>query len=566
MLDLILAPLLEYTNLGKYTQNVEKDGKSKEELWYNSATNITFGDSNTWLIGLGRTTNICGPDIKVVADWTFIEELLSEPFNHKFSGAVGQTIGALLFGVGGASDVLFGVKNLINYGDTQDTTVIRKHTAPLEIKIFKDKLKAGESLFPTDLVLLIVLPYLLLLTMVVTIRFANMQVGVFAEESTREKVAKALSVLAPLVESRWIALLLVYEKLTYTADQLEKSKAKLDKDVAEFKDTFIDNLNKLTAQAKNVLITGQLKIDIDAQFNIIKEYLNDSASHSEKEVRDAMDALKESAPFLGNPHEEHTVSNFPLDSSYRKLTYNAIEAIQLNATEVEYSPVTGRSKVKSKSSFNLTPTALDFKAPGTLFQFGKIGSQEGSINISFTGSEKNAFMKLGADGSSLSNITIQKEALLIQSGSSNNENPTIDMSEGSLKIRCGPALMGPQILFDNGKVTITAGEQMLGAGPKFVMTNDSIELTVGNGPAQSALKISSTGVEIKSGEAASTKWSVAGVKMKAAESEINALLAAFDSKAAMIKLESEAIGDIKALALQLNANTMLALKAALKMY
>jgi hypothetical protein len=54
--------------------------------------------------------------------------------------------------------------------------------------------------------------------------------------------------------------------------------------------------------------------------------------------------------------------------------------------------------------------------------------------------------------------------------------------------------------------------------------------------------------------------------MKAAESEINALLAAVDCKTAILKLESEAIGDIKALALQLNANTMLALKAALKMY
>jgi hypothetical protein len=561
MLDLILGPFLEYGPLGDLNKT-SVDGK--KEVWYNSKTDITFGDSNTWLIGLGRTTNICGPDIKVVADWTFIEELLSEKFNHKFSGALGQTIGALLFGVGGASDVLFGVKNLINYGDTQDTTVIRKHTAPLEIKIFKDKLNAGESLFPTDLVLLIVLPYLLLLTMVVTIRFANMQVGVFAEESTREKVAKALSVLAPLVESRWIALLLVYEKLTYTAKQLKESTIEIAQKIKDLQDFVQDTTAKLTAQATNILITDEVKKEIEAQTEIINEYLSGNTKHTKNEFEKAIDSLKISAPLLGPLSQEYKRSNSRLDSSYLKLTYNAIEAIQLNATEVESDPLTGNLlKVKSNSFFNLTPTALDFKAPGTLFQFGKISSQEGSINISFSGSENNAFMKLGADGSSLSNITIRNEDLQIQSGKTNNENPTIKLKEGSLKIRCGPALTGPQILFDNGKVTITAGEQILGAGPKFVMTNDSIELKVGE---LSALKITSDGVEIKCGEAASTKWSVAGVKMKAAESEINALLAAVDCKTAILKLESEAIGDIKALALQLNANTMLALKAALKMY
>jgi hypothetical protein len=267
---------------------------------------------------------------------------------------------------------------------------------------------------------------------------------------------------------------------------------------------------------------------------------------------------------LGPLSQEYKRSNSRLDSSYLKLTYNAIEAIQLNATEVVSDPVTKKlTRVKSNSSFNLTPTALDFKAPGTLFQFGKIDSQEGSINISFSGSENNAFMKLGADGKSLSNITIRNDTLLIQSGKTNNENPTIKLKEGSLKIRCGPALTGPQILFDNGKVTITAGEQTLGTGPKFVMTNDSIELKVGE---FSALKITSTGVEIKCGETASTNWSAAGVKMKAAESEINALVAAVDCTAAIIKSQSEAMGDIKALVLQLNANTMLALKAALKMY
>jgi|GEM_PF-4086458 len=559
MLDLILAPLLEYTNLGKYTHEVEKDGKSKEEFWYSSATNITFGDSNTWLIGLGRTTNICGPDIKVVADWTFIEELLSEKFNHKFSGAVGQTIGALLFGVGGASDVLFGVKNLINYGNTQDTTVIRKHTTPLEIKIFKDQ-SADHTLYPPSLGALILLPYLILLTMVVTIRFANMQVGVFAEESTREKVAKALSVLAPLVESRWIALLLVYEKLTYTAKQLKESTIEIQKKIVDLQAFVTDTTAKLNAQATNILITDEVKKEIKDQTKIINEYLKDNTRHAKNVFEKAIDSLKISAPLLGSLSQEYKRSNSRLDSSYHKLTYNAIEAIQLNATEVESDPKTGNLiKVKSKSSFNLTPTLIDFDSAGTKFQFGEVDSRKGSINITF--SENDGFMRLGADGKSLSNMTIRNDTLLIQSGKTNNKNPTIELKEGSLMLRCGPAFIGPEILITDTEVKIKVGADATGSS--FVMTNDSIELKVGE---LSALKITSAGVEIKCGEAVSTKWSVAGVKMKAAESEINALLAEFDSKAAIIKSQSEAIGDIKALALQLNANTMLALKAALKMY
>jgi hypothetical protein len=345
---------------------------------------------------------------------------------------------------------------------------------------------------------------------------------------------------------------------------LKESTIEIAQKIKDLQDFVQDTTAKLTAQATNILITDEVKKEIEAQTEIINEYLSGNTKHTKNEFEKAIDSLKISAPLLGPLSQEYKRSNSRLDSSYLKLTYNAIEAIQLNATEVESDPLTGNLlEVKSNSFFNLTPTALDFKAPGTLFQFGKISSQEGSINISFSGSENNAFMKLGADGSSLSNITIRNEDLQIQSGKTNNENPTIKLKEGSLKIRCGPALTGPQILFDNGKVTITAGEQILGAGPKFVMTNDSIELKVGE---LSALKITSDGVEIKCGEAASTKWSVAGVKMKAAESEINALLAAVDCKTAILKLESEAIGDIKALALQLNANTMLALKAALKMY
>jgi hypothetical protein len=210
----------------------------------------------------------------------------------------------------------------------------------------------------------------------------------------------------------------------------------------------------------------------------------------------------------------------------------------------------------------LTPTALDFKAPGTLFQFGKIGSQEGSINISFSGSENNAFMKLGADGKSLSNMTIRNDTLLIQSGKTNNKNPTIELKEGSLKLRCGTVVTNPEILITDTEVKIKVGADATGSS--FVMTKDSIELTVGIGPAQSALKISSTGVEIKSGEATSTKWSPKSIDMAAAETKMKLDLTETQQNTIRLKQNAAFKAEIKAALLMLKGDPALKLDAILK--
>ena len=556
MLDLILGPVLEYTNLGKYTQKVVgNDGKSTEVPWYSSQTNITFGDSNTWLIGLGRTTNICGPEIKVVADWTFIEELLYEKVKHSFDyspGKFGQTVEALLFGAGGASDVLLGVKNFINYGDTQDTTVIRKHTAPLEIKIFKDKLEKDESLFPTDLLALILAPYLILLALVVTIRLANMQIGVFSDKDRREKVAEAIGVAAPLVESRWIALLLVYEKVTYTAAELKKVTEKIKAKIIELKAAITEGAQKASAIGVNLILPTTREVDLKQSIVDCEKTIADITHHEVEDLKKANDAL--AVLLKDDISQEYKKSNIGLAYSYPWLSYDAKETIYLRVGEP-----------KPYSSMQLKPEWIQMKLVSekrdtATLDLAETAEKGGKIDIKCSGDD--GFINLETAGNDLTKLNISKNTVLIQGGSDNTKNPSIKLKDDKITLRCGTAVINPEILITDTEVKIKVGTDEIGSS--FVMTNDSIELTVGTGPAQSALKISSTGVEIKSGEATSTKWSPTSIKMAAAENKIEIGLAELKQQAIVLNQNTEAIAKIKAILLELKGEPAFKLEALIK--
>lgn len=540
MLDLIIGPFLEYSPLGDLNKT-SVDGK--DEFWYNSKVDITFGDTTTWLIGLGRITNVCGPDLKIIADWTF--------FIDKLMGKVASKLPKtkkyldVLSGTGGSTDVIFGVKDLINYGHTQDTNIIRKNTAPLEIKIFKDKLKPGESLFPKALIALIVLPYLTLLTIVVTSRFAFMQVGIFSEEKLREQVKGALNLSAPLIESRWVACLKLYEKLTYTSDQLKKTTEKLKTEANKLANEVNKNAKKLKAQASNILINSELQKAIGDHTQIVRDYINGSKKVTEEIATKAVDALKISAPFLGEPSQEIIKSNTGLDSTYNSLSYNAVEKIKLN--------VSG----KSDSVLELTPDKINLQSKGVALNLGKIGDVSGMVDISF--SSPDGVVKLGGTGDSLSHMTINNESLVIQSGKTNTKNPTIKLSEGQLELRCGPAITNPEIVIENDKVTIRVGAT--GLGSSFVMTDDSIELKVG---PLSTLSMTKSGTILKSGLGSSTKWDATGISMSVGENAIKLGLADLKKQAIMLKENIDAVAKVKSVLSNLDVSAIDNLKAALR--
>ena len=533
MLDIIIGTCLEYNALGKYSKNIS----GKEELWYNSKIDITFGDTTTWLIGLGRITNVCGPDVKIIADWGFFFDLIPAPhFAYKISQAV-------LMGTGGSTDVIFGTKDLINYGHTQDTNIIRKNTAPLEIKYFNDKNKP-EWLFPGQLVGLIVFPYLALLTLVVTSRFAYMQVGQFSTMDSRDTLRGALNTYAPMVESRWIACLKVYETFNFTAYNLKKAVDNLTEMNNKVPEKSKDHAEKLSLLAQNVLITSTLKNEMEYQKKIIEEYLKGNLKDFKVIKTAAEDAIKVSADYLGEISQEITQSNIGLHASFKSLIYNTEEKIKLVVKKDD----------KSTSSIELTPRKFNIESAGVTFQIGSIAGTNG--NFHFSSSEPKAFISLGFDDN-ISSMTILKENILIRSGKSPEKTPTIELEEGKLKLRCGSAISNPEIVIENDKVTIKVGAAEA-SGSSFVMTDDSIELKVGN---NSALKISRDSIDIGHGES-STKWNNAGVILSVAESKMMIALAKIVEMSSTMKKTIDGVQSAQKTLSKDHGDAILELKAA----
>jgi hypothetical protein len=156
-------------------------------------------------------------------------------------------------------------------------------------------------------------------------------------------------------------------------------------------------------------------------------------------------------------------------------------------------------------------------------------------------------------------MTIRNDTLLIQSGKTNNKNPTIELKEGSLMLRCGPAFIGPEILITDTEVKIKVGADVIGSS--FVMTSNSIELEVG---PLSALKITSDGVEIKCGPASYTKWDAKSIDMAAAENKIKLGLIELQENAVMLKQNTVLAAEIKAMLLTLKGAPALKLDAPIK--
>ena len=549
MFDLIIGPLLEYGPLGDLNKT---SINGKDEVWYNSKTDITFGDTTTWLIGLGRMTNISGPDLKVVADWSFIFDLIPEPTNKVLR--LGKS---LLFGAGGATDLILGGKDSLNYGHTQDISIVRKKEPPLEVKIFGKNPNRGEKFLPNSLLLLIILPYLVLLTIVVTSRLAYMQVGKFSEKNVRDQVRGALNMSAPLIESRWVACLILFEKLSCAKDVVQKNvniTLKLIEDTVTINQVALRNALLLP---DNTLITQNIQDQIENVIDGASVFNENQSVAQQKAFKESADLIKMSLPKITFATEtenkdEYKYSTTNLHSNHYAVNYNAQENISLK--------VAGQYLDDKLTSLELLSDNAYLSAPDAKINIGTIGSK-GKIEIK--SSHKDGQIVLSSENI-FSTIMIKNQSLTIRSGSVGNQTPTIALAEGSLMIRCGPAQTGPKILFNNDQVMITAGNRLARTGPKFVMTNDGIELAVGAGPDQSALKISSAGIEIKSGATASTTWNADGIDMKAAENAIKIGLADLKKQAIMLKENIDAVAKIKSVLSNLDVSGIDDLKAALR--
>ena len=220
MLIEIASNLFEWLPSAQWTSTVG----GKEEKWVNSSFNILFGSSDSWTIGLGRNTHVIGPDLKVIADWTYLEEKLygfiggglAKQFPSLKKLKPGPVAQGMIFGTGGATDVILGDKGLLNYYG-KNFTAERKSNPKFEYK--------DEKGLPPIVSVPLLLGFTALCGAIIAARVVYM--------TTRDPQHLAVRILksaVPVLETRWVGLLQGIEKIKFAEDLTQKDADKLKKE------------------------------------------------------------------------------------------------------------------------------------------------------------------------------------------------------------------------------------------------------------------------------------------------------------------------------------------------
>lgn len=209
-----LSNVLDYLPSTQWTSTVKVGGVPVQESWVNSKFDILFGSSDSWILGFGRNTHVFGPDLKVIADWSYLESKLLGLIRLKNPLGSG-----LVFGSGGATDFIMGDKGLLNYWG-MNFTVERKAEANFEAKF-----PVGSGFLtkmPWALWAAVILGFTALLGSIIAARVIYMTSG-----DPKNLATRIIKSAVPAVESRWVGFIKGYEKLALVAKQTEE-KAKKD--------------------------------------------------------------------------------------------------------------------------------------------------------------------------------------------------------------------------------------------------------------------------------------------------------------------------------------------------
>ena len=215
----------------QWTASVKSGTGLNQEPWVNSKFDILFGSADSWNIGLGRNTHVFGPDLKVIADWTYLESKIGGLFPWK----PGPKVTGVLFGSGGATDFIMGDKGLLNYWG-MNFLAERKSSVSVDAKY-----PVGEGFFtkmPWSLWAGVILGFTALLGAIIAVRIVYMTSG-----DPKNLATKILKSVVPIIETRWVAVIIGYEKLAWAA---KDAKLKADK---ETKETAVDLRKKASALA-----------------------------------------------------------------------------------------------------------------------------------------------------------------------------------------------------------------------------------------------------------------------------------------------------------------------------
>jgi|GEM_PF-2750167 len=224
MLDIIFGALNTWGPLGNIKE-VPLGVTSPQQL-FNSSYSIIFGDSTNWILGLGRQTNILGPDIKLIMDWTELLGTLSKKEENS------NILRSLLMGQGGSSDMILGGKNLLNYGK-MDTTFSRKAIESVKRELAN---KGENKHWPhKGIILCIILGASVLIGLNVLARTVYMTQALSADPATRTLLQSLFQLISKTLEPRLIGLLTTYELSLWIVEQgkpVPEKTANLSKEVS----------------------------------------------------------------------------------------------------------------------------------------------------------------------------------------------------------------------------------------------------------------------------------------------------------------------------------------------
>jgi len=517
MLDILFNALNTWGPLGNLKQ--VPLGATSPQQWANSSYSIIFGSSTNWVLGFGRSTNILGPDIKVIMDWNEFINFTTKKGDFANSRNFGF---ASVFGMVGSSDLILGGKNLLNYGD-MDMTFVRKKQETVKRELAN---KTGTVVWPYAWIRLSVgLASFVLIGLNVLARIVNMSQALASDVTTRNLLQSSLQFASSTLEPRLIGLLNAYELLLWIKDDMEKQLRVVAPAVKVVSVTAADIAKATTNLTQSDLVNNQQKSILNLLIDDKRDEINDVKKDTEENANSVVTLLVKALSAAAD--KAVATSEQSIYRQIRALDVSNVDAaLQRNsfrlATDVDISLVASRY---DKARVNLSQSNGSWDA--TMFAAGNARLQgQGNVLIE---SDQNVSVRISDRGGSHNNLSLNGTNITLQCGNAftgpsftmNGADKTLTLQQGGkispakIEVKDKSVVISSAHALNVGSVTAKPQEISIRTGDetafsslemtpskfsfcvnplvKIIGNEDSIELSVG----PSKIIIDATGVVIK---------------------------------------------------------------------
>lgn len=516
-LDIIYNALNTFGPLGNLRSTPV--GATAEQNWINSKYDIVFGDTTSWILGFGRTTNVLGSDLKLVMDWTDLLSYFSVVSKYPKTSA-------LLWGQGGSTDIILGTKNLINYGSS-DFTITRKKDKTTEIKLI------GEEWPNIALLVMISVAVVTLVGLNIGARVVFMTPTPWVTTDTdRKRVQSSLQFSSSTILPRFYALLVIYERISKFARDINNEVAKIN----DALDSLAKELREATSEIANqAVIVGKSphgsKVLL-AELNNDKNQLKRISADVVNSVDDLLVSVSEAVGIQLNGRSVEE-SNIKMKTSFSSYQLDSAGTIAFNVLNDDKAPILKLSLCEdgsliSESDGQTTINSekqVTIKSPEHLtLKINDTPNDEARIELLKNGGSDGRLIHL-ACGSPLS-------------GSS------ISMAEKTIKLQNGITKIDRYIEIDNSSVTVCGGPELVSAGTMKATAKD-IKIEAGLPPLRPSITLDSEGISLSVGPLCSIIMDPTSIKFKVGENELKLNIISLEEQAVAIKTQSQLISDMK---------------------